>query len=385
MSATRILVFLSIITSLTGGLHYYIWARLVRDPDLPAPLFRASTLGLVALAFGMVATMFAVRLLPREAVSIPSWISFTWMGVMFFLVVCLAASDGVRLAAKAFSDPPADIERRQALARLFAGIVATAATGMSAAALASGLSKVAVKQVRVPLAKLPKALDGYRIVQLSDIHVGPTIGHAFIADLVARTNALSPDLIVITGDLVDGSVTQLERHVEPLSRLRAKHGVFFVTGNHEYYSDALAWIAHIEKLGIRVLRNERVAIGGESGFDLAGVDDATAHQFDVGHGMNVARATEGRDPARMLILLAHQPKAIFDAARDGVDLQLSGHTHGGQLFPFNMLVPLQQPYTAGLSDHGATKIYVSRGTGYWGPPMRLGAPAEITELTLLMA
>jgi predicted MPP superfamily phosphohydrolase len=189
-------------------------------------------------------------------------------------------------------------------------------------------------------------------------------------------------MVVITGDLVDGSVAELEPHVEPLKRLRAKDGVYFVTGNHEYYSGANAWIAHLESLGIRVLRNERVPIRGEHGFDLAGVDDWTAHQFGGEHGMNLEKALSGRDPDRAVVLLAHQPKAIVEAGARGVDLQLSGHTHGGQLFPFNFLVGLQQPYVAGLHDHGATKIYVSRGTGYWGPPMRVGAPAEITRIEL---
>ncbi len=387
MSVTRILVALSIIVTLTGGLHYYLWSRLVRDAALPQPWFRIATGALIALALIMPATMIAVRFLPRSVASIPAWIAFPWMGIMFFLVVSLAAFDLARVVGNAFAGPPADAERRQVVARVFAGLVTAVAGSLSVAALTSGLGPVAIKKVRVPLARLPKALDGFRIVQLTDIHVGPTIGKAFIDDLVARTNALTPDLIVITGDLVDGSVHELREHVAPLANLRAKHGVFFVTGNHEYYSDAVAWVAHLGSLGIRVLRNERVAVAGsrdgDGGFDLAGVDDATAHGFGIGHGTDVAAAAAGRDPARLLVLLAHQPKAVFEAAKAGVDLQLSGHTHGGQLWPFGYFVPLQQPYNAGLFDHEGTKIYVSRGTGYWGPPMRLGAPAEITELSLV--
>jgi predicted MPP superfamily phosphohydrolase len=238
-----------------------------------------------------------------------------------------------------------------------------------------------VKQVRVPLGKLPKELSGYTIVQLTDIHVGPTIGRAFIEQIVRTTNALQPDLVAITGDLVDGSVAALGALVEPLRELRAKDGVFFVTGNHEYYSGVDAWLAHLGTLGIRVLRNERVAL--RDGLDLAGVDDTSAGGFGRGHGQDVARAMEGRDTSRALVLMAHQPKAVREASKHGVDLQLSGHTHGGQIWPWGYAVRLDQPHVAGLHDHDGTAIYVSRGTGYWGPPLRVGAPAEITRIELV--
>src|SRR5690606_38881361 len=230
---------------------------------------------------------------------------------------------------------------------------------------------------------LPSELAGLTIAQLTDIHVGPTIGRAFIEDLVRRTNALEPDVIAITGDLVDGSVAELGEAVRPLGELRARHGVFFVTGNHEYYSGADEWIAFLESIGIRVLRNERVTIEHEgAAIDIAGVDDWEAKQFGNGHGRDLRKALEGRAPERKVVLLAHQPKQIDEAAELGVDLQLSGHTHGGQIVPFNFLVRLQQPYVAGLHDHGPTKLYVSPGTGYWGPPMRLGVAAEITRIEL---
>jgi predicted MPP superfamily phosphohydrolase len=231
---------------------------------------------------------------------------------------------------------------------------------------------------------LPKELDGTTIVQLSDVHVGPTRGRDFVRQIVERANSLGPDVIAITGDLVDGSVRQLREQIEPLSELRAKHGVYFVTGNHEYYSGAESWCRELTRLGVRVLRNERVSIGsdGET-YDLAGIDDYHAHQFGGGHGADLPRALEGRDPSRELVLLAHQPRAIFEAERLGVGLQLSGHTHGGQMWPWNYLVKLQQPFVSGLARFGRATIYVSNGTGYWGPPMRLAAPAEITRLVLL--
>ncbi len=267
---------------------------------------------------------------------------------------------------------------------MFAGAVATSVLGVGGWSLFEGLRAVAIRRVIVPLTKLPRSLSGYSIVQLTDIHVGPTIGRAFIEQLVRKTNAASPDLIVITGDLVDGSVEELGPLVEPLRGLRAPDGVFFVTGNHEYYSGADAWIAFVESLGIRVLRNERLALrdGGAGGLDLAGVDDWGAKELLLHHGPDLPKALAGRDEARAVVLLAHQPKAVVEAAEKGVDLVLSGHTHGGQMFPFNYLVSLQQPFVEGLHRVDGTQIYVSRGTGYWGPPMRLGAPAEITHLVL---
>jgi hypothetical protein len=238
-----------------------------------------------------------------------------------------------------------------------------------------------VRRVRIPLAKLPKSASGYSIVQITDVHVGPTIGRSFVEGVVRETNALAPDMVVITGDLVDGSVAALRDLVEPLRDLRAKDGVYFVTGNHEYYSGADEWIAHLRSMGIRVLRNERVDVRGA--FDLAGVDDASSARMLPHHGQDVPGALAGRDKSRAVVLLAHQPKALHDAQRGEVDLQLSGHVHGGQMVPFNWLARLDQPLIAGLYKRGATWVYVSTGTGYWGPPMRVGPGAEITRIELV--
>jgi hypothetical protein len=227
-------------------------------------------------------------------------------------------------------------------------------------------------------------MNGFTLVQLTDIHVGPTIGRAFIETIVARTNALNPDLIAITGDLVDGTVEELRDSVAPLAQLRARHGVYFVTGNHEYFSGAAPWIAELTRLGIRCLRNERVSIGaGADSFELAGVDDRSgARSGEPGHGEDLDKALAALDPEREVVLLAHQPKSVFGAARFGVGLQISGHTHGGQIWPWNYLVRLQQPYIVGFAREGRTQLYVSPGTGYWGPPMRLGTHGEITKITL---
>jgi predicted MPP superfamily phosphohydrolase len=221
---------------------------------------------------------------------------------------------------------------------------------------------------------------------VSDVHLGALIGRPFAEAVVARVNALGPDLVAITGDLVDGSVRHLRDAAAPFAGLAARDGTYFVTGNHDYYSGADAWIAEIRRLGIRVLRNERVTLGPDGArFDLAGVDDRQARLFGGDHGEDVPRALAGRDPARAVVLLAHDPGTFRRAVRHDVDLQVSGHTHGGQLWPFRWLVRLVVPWVDGHHRVGASQLYVSRGTGFWGPPMRFLAPAEITELVLRAA
>jgi uncharacterized protein len=381
-------LFLSIMITLTGSAHYYVWSRLVRDPGLPNTVTRALSYALVFLFVAIPASLFLRRSELGGPVSVLVWLAMTWLGLLLFLTLAVAVADlarGVWQVSRAWTDAaPLLPERRQAVARLLAGTAALVASALGVWSLRSGLGRVMIKRVEVSLSRLPRALSGTRIVQLTDVHVGPTIHRGFIETIVAQCNALTPDLVVITGDLVDGSVDELREHVAPLADLRTKYGVFFVTGNHEYYSGAAEWCSELERLGVRVLRNERVSIGSEhASFDLAGVDDHSAK--GDGHGEDLPKALKGRDLSRELVLLAHQPRTILEAKEHGVGLQLSGHTHGGQLWPWTYLVRLQQPVVAGLARFDKSLVYVSRGTGYWGPPMRLGAPSEIAELTLRSA
>ncbi|HEV8246769.1 MAG TPA: metallophosphoesterase [Polyangiaceae bacterium] len=386
--ALSIAVFLTIALSLLGLIHYYVWARLVRDLSLPAGAQRALTIAIVTL-FVMVPSWIWFSRMGTWARPLV-WLSFTWTGVLLLLLLTLAFSDAGRgllaLVLRLQGDGPLDPGRRTLLARISAVSVLLLTGGLSVVALRSGLARVAVRQIEVRLRRLPRELDGVTIVQLTDIHVGPTIRRDFIEQIVATTNALVPDLIAITGDLVDGSVEDLRDQVEPLTLLKARYGVYFVTGNHEYYSGAADWCAELERMGIRVLRNERVSIGeGEQSFDLCGIDDPTGHGMAEGHGPDLEKALLGRDSSRELVLLAHQPRALSQAVEHGVGLQLSGHTHGGQIWPWSFLVRLQQPVVSGLEKIKDTFIYVSNGTGYWGPPMRLAAPAEITRIKLCCA
>ena len=381
MNAGRLAMALGVLSVLSWLTHRYVWARLVRDAGWPEPWPRVLTVAVFTLAALVPLAFVAVQALPRAFNAPLAWVVYTWLGFALYLFLLTVMADGARVAAVVVGTWPSDPERRRVLARVVAGGVAAAAGLIGAGGVVNVARGFEVRRVRIPLARLSRASSGYSIVQLTDIHVGPTIGREFVERVVSETNALAPDLVVITGDLVDGTVARLRDLVEPLRGLRPRDGVYFVTGNHEYYSGADAWIAHLRAMGIIVLRNERVSIG--DAFDLAGVDDASAHRMLAGHGQDVAKALAGRDPSRAVVLLAHQPKAVKDASRGDVDLQLSGHVHGGQLVPFNWIARLDQPFIAGLHRVAQTWVYVSRGTGYWGPPMRVGSRAELTRIELV--
>ncbi|MFG3618423.1 metallophosphoesterase [Nocardia sp. NPDC047654] len=274
--------------------------------------------------------------------------------------------------------PKTRLPRRVFVSRVVSGaaVAAAAATvGIGAYGVLDGPS---VKRVAVPLAKLPRRADGFRIAVVSDVHLGPILGRGFAQRVVRSVNDTQPDLIAVVGDLVDGSVEHLRSAVEPLAGLRARHGAFFVTGNHEYFSGAEQWVEHVQELGMHLLANARTELPG---FDLAGVNDVQGER--IGQGPDFGKALGDRDRARTAVLLAHQPVLIEDAVAHGVDLQLSGHTHGGQLWPGNYLAGLANPTVAGLERYGDTQLYVSRGAGAWGPPVRVGAPSDITVVELV--
>ncbi|MFF8941025.1 metallophosphoesterase [Streptomyces sp. NPDC014864] len=273
--------------------------------------------------------------------------------------------------------PPATPSRRLFVSRVVAGAAAAAAVGTVAEGTYGVLRGPRVKRVTVPLAKLPRSAHGFRIAVVSDIHLGPTLGRGFAQKVVETVNATQPDLVAVVGDLVDGSVKDLGPAAAPLARLRARHGAYFVTGNHEYFSGAEQWVDQVRRLGLRPLQNTRTELPF---FDLAGVNDLQGES--EGQGPDFAAALHDRDTARACVLLAHQPVQIHESVRFGVDLQLSGHTHGGQLWPGNLIAAAANPTVAGLERYGDTQLYVSRGAGAWGPPTRVGAPSDITVVQL---
>jgi predicted MPP superfamily phosphohydrolase len=243
-----------------------------------------------------------------------------------------------------------------------------------------------VRHVDIPIRDLPEALHGFTIAQISDIHVGPTIKRGFVERIVKRVNKLGSDMVAITGDVVDGPVRKLSEHTAPLADLESRHGTYVVTGNHEYYSGVQGWVRELERLSARVLMNEHVVLEHDGApLTVAGITDYSAHYFDASHRSDPRSALAGSPRDAVKVMLAHQPRSAQASAAAGADLQLSGHTHGGQFWPWNLFVRLQQPYTAGLHREGGMWVYINRGTGYWGPPMRFGVPPEITAIRLVPA
>jgi uncharacterized protein len=382
----RYLFFFGIVLLAVGGTHYYFWTRLTRDTGLPASARVVVALTLLLLALSLPASFFIFRAISPSAARTVLFPVYIWMGLMLLLTAFFFASDllrwGYQLVAW-ISGHPLRAEQRLLLGRVQAIAVLGAAAVATAVSIVVALGTPTVRRLEVTLPGLPARLDGLRIAQLTDLHLGAILGRPWLEGVVDQVNELAPDVVAITGDLVDGRVARLRPVVEPLRRLRAPQGSFFVTGNHEYYSGVLEWMDELPRLGLRVLHNQRARIGGLEGFDLAGIDDASAAGMGIpGHGADLPAALSGRRPGDALVLLAHQPKAVLEARAAGVGLQLSGHTHGGQIWPWRYLVKLQQPVVRGLSRFGDTLVYVSDGTGFWGPPMRLGTRAEITLITL---
>jgi predicted MPP superfamily phosphohydrolase len=362
-------------------LHLYIGARL-----LPA-----MGLGIAGALVGIVLLVASTLLVPtgllspyfkrRRGAEQLAWAGLLAMGLFSSLLVLTFAREVLLLALHflPLGWPEA--------ARDTARGVPVLAVAVTLVGLVNARRLAHVKHVDVPVVGLPPALDGYTIAQISDIHVGPTIKRKYLTAIVDKVNSLNADAIAITGDLVDGTVARLAQHTAPLARLSAPDGTFFVTGNHEYYSGADAWIAELRRLGVTVLMNEHVVrTRGAASLMIAGVNDYTAHHFNPEHKSDPRQAAHGAPKGLALrVLLAHQPRTATAAAAAGFDLQLSGHTHGGQFFPWNLFVPLQQPYVSGLNRLGSMWVYTSRGTGYWGPPKRFGAPSEITLVRLVPA
>ncbi|MFE1922655.1 metallophosphoesterase [Streptomyces asoensis] len=408
-----VIVFVLLALAVLVTANVYLWRRLFRDTTRgPGRVRRA---GAVLIAGGWI---LAVGALVGERTGAPFWLQrtlawpgFLWMALSVYLLLALLAGEAVRPLLRRFlrkraaagtpvarpepetvpagapaprqpdpedgAPPPPDPSRRLFVSRVVAGTAAAVAVGTVGQGTYGVLRGPRVKRVTVPLARLPRRAHGYRIAVVSDIHLGPVLGRGFAQRVVDTINATQPDLIAVVGDLVDGSVKDLGPAAAPLAGLKAREGSFFVTGNHEYFSGAEQWVEEVRRLGLDPLENARTELPW---FDLAGVNDIAGGS--EGHGPDFARALDDRDTTRACVLMAHQPVQIHDAVRHGVDLQLSGHTHGGQLWPGSLLAAAANPTVAGLERYGDTQLYVSRGAGAWGPPTRVGAPSDITVVEL---
>ncbi|MEW5811391.1 MAG: metallophosphoesterase [Actinomycetota bacterium] len=380
-------MFLIVLGSILGLMTGYVWFRVVRTTTRPGRTRRVLTAVLLILTALLVAALVLPRVAGVPAAGWFAWPGYVWFGLLVYLVLALAALEPVRLIGRLNrrrrpAEETTDLERRRFLARAGAVAAGAAAVGVTGVGVATALGPPDVLRVPVRLPRLGAEFDGFRIAVVSDIHLGPLLGRSHTERIVRMINETEPDLVAVVGDLVDGTVAQLGPAAAPLADLVSKEGTFFVTGNHEYFVDDTAeWLRELDGLGLQVLRNENTRIRrGAAAFDLAGVNDLAGRSQEQPPDFD--RALRGVDAQTPTVLLAHQPIQVAEAARRNVDLQLSGHTHGGQMWPFHYAVSLAQPSLAGLSEVGGTQLYVSRGAGFWGPPVRVGAPPDISVLTL---
>ena len=361
----------------------YVGWRLLPGLSLGPIAVAAGTLLLIGCCLLIPVSIRSRALQNRKLADRLAWVGLTAMGFFSSVIVLTLLRDLVLLGTQLFLpagqaqlwiEPSAQATLYLALFVTFAGLIVAR-------------RRPGIVEIKIPIVDLPRALHGFSIAQISDVHVGATIKRGFVEGVVRRVNELKADLIAVTGDLVDGSVQQLSAHTAPLAALTARHGAYFVTGNHEYYSGERAWTEEIGRLGLRVLKNEHVVLKHDgASLVLAGVTDLSAHRFDPSQRSDPAAALRGAPTnADAKILLAHQPGSAMAAASAGFDLQISGHTHGGQFWPWNLFVHFFQPFTGGLHRLKNLWIYVSRGTGYWGPPNRFGVPSEITRIRLVAA
>ncbi|HXV93780.1 MAG TPA: metallophosphoesterase [Pseudonocardia sp.] len=372
-------MFVVVVLAVVVLIHLYVYRRAVHDVVASRRLRVAGAVVLTLLALVLVAA-FATRRAPGESVRELHYTGFFWLAFVLYLGALLLVGEIVRVAVRVLRGRQ-DPERRRLMSRVIAGAAAALALGTVGYGAAMA-RRVRVERREVLLDRLDPAFDGFTIAAVADVHLGPLVDGADLAGFVATINAAAPDVVAVVGDLVDGTVEELGEHARPLADLAAP--TYFVTGNHEYFSGAAGWVDFLPTLGVRVLRNERVEIRrGDAVLDIAGCDDRVAERFGIpGHGFDLDAALAGRDPANPVVLLCHQPVMVDRAARAGVDLQISGHTHGGQLWPLTYVALVDQPVLAGLVKVGPTWLYVTRGVGFWGPPARVGSPPEITLLTL---
>jgi uncharacterized protein len=412
------IVVVLVVLALIALSHWYMWRRLVRDTTRSRRLRITGAVLLVLLALSVPAALAS-----RSAVPALAAVGYVWLALWFYLLLALTVTELLRpvlyrLPARRPAAAPADAApqvpasiaappedavpedavpedavpedgavsagrravdpaRRLLVSRglaIGAGLVAAGTVGYG---MTDALGTPRIRRVRIQLAKLPRSRDGYRIALISDLHLGPLNGKGRTEKIVELVNGLAADAVAICGDLVDGTVAELGAAAHPLAGLRARDGSYFVTGNHDYYSGYRPWLAEVASFGIRPLHNARTDLGG---LVLAGVNDATGG--DYGDPPDYAGTLDGRDTSVPVVLLAHQPVQVHEAARHGVDLQLSGHTHGGQMFPFHLAVRAVQPVVSGYAVIDGTQLFVTNGVGFWGPPVRVGAPADVTLVEL---
>ncbi len=383
------IVFFSVVTIIVLSIHYYLWLRLIKDTGLSGLYKNIGTYSLIVFAISLPIALLADKILPLKYSFPLLWLSYFWIGYMMLLFFSLFSMDMIKIPIYIFQkltmtgDEITNPGRREFISGVIASSASTIVLISSGIGVKNYYSNAVVKTFNVSLKGLPKAFKNFKIVQISDLHLGQMMTKKTLEQIVGQVNSLKPDLIAITGDLTDGPTGKLLSEADPLKNLKAEKGIYFVTGNHEYYSGVEKWTLAIDKMEIKVLNNENIKIRREDNyFYLAGVTDHEGKNFGREHASDFKKALSGLENGKKKILLAHQPIAVQKASEYGTDLVLAGHTHGGQIWPFNYFVYLQQPYLKGFYDYNGTKLYVNQGTGCWGPPVRLGSKNEITQIIL---
>ena len=382
------LSFLTVFTLILLAGHYYVGRRLLTPLKLKPSYKKLAWTAILTVPLILPFTfLFRIWGINGTLIDLIGWIAFVGMGFFSLIIGWVVLRDLILLAGfliRKYRKPKSyDAQRRAFLMNSMNYSIIGVSALLTGYGIYEARRNPTMERINIHLPHLPPEFEGLRIAQFTDLHVGPTIKRAFVQSAVDQINQLGADIIVFTGDLVDGSVSSLKNEVAPLGELAASEGVYFITGNHEYYSGVNAWLEQVERLGLRVLLDaNNVITRGNRKLVMAGVTDFTAHRFEPDHVSDPVKALHGAETADIKILLAHQPVNIFGASQAGYDLQISGHTHGGQYLPWRFMVTLNQPYVIGLNKHKDTWIYVNRGTGYWGPPLRLGVPSEISLLTL---
>ena len=385
MPLYQVLIFLSFISGLSLGLHLYIQTRL---PSLILPFSEAlsatiSTLSehsggwAILLGFSALNPIYFILgkwLSPRRWRAL-GWLSSGWMGMMTLLLIYGGLHHLIDTLHQRFTGAP--------LPSVWGGVTLSLVITLWLYGTWNATRPPLLREITIPIPDLPTALEGFTIMQISDLHVGPVIGRSYVERLRARCEALKPDLIVITGALVDGEVSLLAEEIAPLLNIDSERPLYFVTGNHELFSGVDPWVDHLKARGVRVLENEHVTLThGQAQLNLVGVEDWEAKRLAPHRRPHLREALEGADLSLPTVLLAHQPKMAQQASTQGIDLLLSGHTHGGQIFPVGLPVYLDQSYFRGLYRVGEMTLYVTEGTGYWGPPLRIGSHSDLTLLEL---
>jgi predicted MPP superfamily phosphohydrolase len=391
MNITAYITWITIVLVVLGIGYAYIGWRVIIPAKLVMPWKLYAWLALALMFLLPFSSMFLLRY-DERLVDPLSWVVYVGLGFLSFVFTLLLIRDVVWLGSLGIgklmtllqsSAPTADPSRRDFLLHATNLGVLGVAAAFTAYGIYEARRRPGLVNITIPLQNLPSDFEGFRIVQITDIHAGLTVKRDWIETIVREVQDLKPDLIAFTGDLADGSVPHLRDDVAPLGELNAPYGKFFVTGNHEYYSGVEPWVEEAKRLGYDVLNNEhRIVQRNGASVVLAGVTDYSGGQFLPSHQSDPSASVRNAPSDSVKILLAHQPRTLYEAETLGVDLILSGHTHGGQFFPWNLVATIGQPFIKGLHRVNGTWLYVSKGTGYWGPPVRLGARSEITVVTL---